>query len=281
MDDGRRQGGPLGAAYLPRRTDAEIESETGDPASLSTETGSYRELLSPLVRMSLFVGVGLAILQQVTGINTVIYYAPTIFNLAGIDSASSAILAGGGVALVNVVATIWALRLVSNHGRRTLLLVGVAGMTVSLLVLGAAFKLEGDGLVATVGAGSLMATSCRSRSASPDLLDLNGELYPARWGQAPSSHYGHWTFLIVSLTSCCIDSPVNDGTFWLYVGVSIVRAPSRQFRAETRAARSDSENDWRARVAWSRWPQLAAAGEAQGGPSIASIAIRWSSSSAD
>ena len=48
------------------------------------------------------VGVGLAILQQVTGINTVIYYAPTIVGYTGVDSSSAAILASVGVGIVNV-----------------------------------------------------------------------------------------------------------------------------------------------------------------------------------
>ena len=62
-------------------------------------------------RAALTVGVGLAILQQVTGINTVIYYAPTIVEFTGIDSSSSAILAAVGVGIVNVGMTLVAIRL--------------------------------------------------------------------------------------------------------------------------------------------------------------------------
>ena len=56
--------------------------------SVKQQKGSWSELLSPLLRMAMIVGVGLAIAQQITGINTVIYYAPTIFKFAGFSSAS-------------------------------------------------------------------------------------------------------------------------------------------------------------------------------------------------
>jgi MFS transporter, SP family, galactose:H+ symporter len=70
------------------------------------------------------VGVGLAILQQVTGINTVIYYAPTIVQYTGVDSSSAAILASVAVGVVNVGMTLVAIRLLDRAGRRPLLLVG-------------------------------------------------------------------------------------------------------------------------------------------------------------
>lgn len=56
-------------------------------------------------RLPLIVGIGLAIFQQVTGINTVIYFAPTIFQASGLSSASAAILATAGIGVVNVVMT--------------------------------------------------------------------------------------------------------------------------------------------------------------------------------
>ena len=55
--------------------------------------------------MALIVGVGLAVFQQVVGINTVIYYAPTIFQYAGFASASARILATSIVGVVNVITT--------------------------------------------------------------------------------------------------------------------------------------------------------------------------------
>jgi SP family galactose:H+ symporter-like MFS transporter len=103
------------------------------------QSGGWADLLRPAVRMPLLVGVGLALLQQVTGINTVIYYAPTIFEFAGFKSAAVSIAATAGVGVVNVVMTLVALWLVDRAGHRPLLLWGIAGMAISLLVLGAGF----------------------------------------------------------------------------------------------------------------------------------------------
>ena len=92
--------------------------------------------------MPLIVGVGLAIFQQITGINTVIYYAPTIFEFAGFKAAGTSILYTAGVGVVNVGFTILAIRLLDRVGRRPLLLIGVAGQIVGLAILGIAFYFQ-------------------------------------------------------------------------------------------------------------------------------------------
>src|ERR1700742_2395935 len=126
--------------------------------SLDEKPGSWSELLQPVVKAALFVGVGLAILQQVTGINTVIYYAPTIVEFTGVNSSAGSILAAVGVGVINVGATLVALRLLDIKGRRAMLMVGVSGMVVSLIALGAAFIGGGGSTFASVVAiTSLMA----------------------------------------------------------------------------------------------------------------------------
>ena len=104
----------------------------------------WSALLNPVVRGPLVVGVGLAIFQQITGINTVIYFAPVIFQAAGISSASAAILATAGVGVVNVAMTVVAIRLIDKVGRRVLLMSGLLGMTVCLVLLGLGFALGGS-----------------------------------------------------------------------------------------------------------------------------------------
>ena len=104
----------------------------GPPAGWST-------LLTPVMRRPMLLGMGLAILQQTTGIGTVIYYAPTIFRSVGFQSASSAILATTGIGVVNVVLTIVSLQLIDRVGRRALLLTGLVGMALSLGLLAAGF----------------------------------------------------------------------------------------------------------------------------------------------
>jgi len=73
----------------PDTIDRELEEIKG---SIDAKPGAWSELLQPAVRAALVVGVGLAILQQVTGINTVIYYAPTIVEFTGVDSSAGSIL---------------------------------------------------------------------------------------------------------------------------------------------------------------------------------------------
>ena len=66
----------------PDTIDRELE-EIEESVTSDAKPGAWRELLQPAVKAALVVGVGLAILQQVTGINTVIYYAPTIIEFTG------------------------------------------------------------------------------------------------------------------------------------------------------------------------------------------------------
>ena len=115
----------------------------------------WSALLGPHARTPLIVGVSLAVFQQVTGINTVIYYAPGIFRSAGLSSTSVSILATAGVGLVNVIMTLVAMRLMDSVGRRALLLVGLAGMIAMLLALSAGFALGSSGAVATITVASV------------------------------------------------------------------------------------------------------------------------------
>jgi sugar porter (SP) family MFS transporter len=100
----------------------------------------WSALWSPVVRNSVFIAAGFTILQQVTGINTIIYYGPQIFELAGIGTHSNSILATLVVAVVNVGATVVGIMLVDRVGRKPLLYLGVSGMTITLFVLAFAFK---------------------------------------------------------------------------------------------------------------------------------------------
>ncbi|WDT80757.1 MAG: sugar porter family MFS transporter [Candidatus Manganitrophus sp.] len=115
-----------------------------DEAIRSESGGKVSDLLAPPVRLAMIIGVGLAILQQVTGVNTVIYYAPAIFKGAGLQSDTAAIAATTGIGVVNVLFTGVSLWLIDRVGRRPLLLWSVAGMTVALMVLGLGFALRGD-----------------------------------------------------------------------------------------------------------------------------------------
>jgi sugar porter (SP) family MFS transporter len=119
----------------------ELDQIRADLASSGRTRASWSSLLHGGARTALIVGVGLAVFQQVTGINTVIYFAPTIFETAGFGHASTSILATAGVGLVNVIMTYVALRLLDTAGRRAMLLWGLSGMFVMLVVLAASFAI--------------------------------------------------------------------------------------------------------------------------------------------
>lgn len=191
------------------------------------EKSSWRDLLQPAVKAALLVGIGLAILQQVTGINTVIYYAPTIIQQAGIDSASSAILASLGVGVVNVIMTVVALRLLDRAGRRTLLFIGVSGMSFSLFLLGASFLGSETTLTSVVAVLSLMLfVSSFAISLGPIFWLLNAEIYPlsVRGKAAAAGTMTNWFFnFVVSLTFLSlIDLLTQSGAFWFYGLIGLV-----------------------------------------------------------
>ena len=107
-------------------------------ASISTEDrGSYRELFSTTLRKPLALTVVLAIIQQVTGINTVLYYGSMIFGDHAASSRSQAIGMNVIVGLVNLLLTIAALFSIDRAGRRPLLLTATAGMGVCLMIFAA------------------------------------------------------------------------------------------------------------------------------------------------
>lgn len=105
------------------------------------EKAPWTRVFAPRNRKPLLVGVGLAVFQQVTGINTVIYFAPTTFKDSGITSTTGAILATAGVGLINFLFTMLAARLLDRIGRRKMLLTGMTGMGGALAVLGICFAI--------------------------------------------------------------------------------------------------------------------------------------------
>jgi len=97
-------------------------------------TGSYAELCEEGIRNRLAVAMGLQVLQQATGVNSIFYYAPSLFGQAGFQDP---LLAGLLCGLANLVGTLLGLRLVDSAGRRSLLLIGAAGMVVGMFLAAA------------------------------------------------------------------------------------------------------------------------------------------------
>ncbi|WP_252896985.1 sugar porter family MFS transporter [Metallosphaera hakonensis] len=193
---------------------------------LAEEKKSWKELFSPVVKTALIIGVLLAIFQQVTGINTVIYYAPTILQLAGFSSASVSILGTVGIGIVNVIMTVIALSLIDKLGRRPLLIASLSGMTVTLFLLGY-FFLIGSKSLSTVALLSLIGyVAFFAIGLGPVFWLLISEIFPLSVRGIASSFaaFVNWTAnFVVALTFP--DLIINIGktyTFWVYGIVSII-----------------------------------------------------------
>ena len=217
------------ASSVPQRirardqVDSEVESIQ---LSLKHQASAWSELIKPGIRPALIIGIGLAVFQQVTGINTVIYYAPTIFQFAGFKSASAAILATAGVGVINVALTLLAMQLLDRMGRRPLLLLGLAGMILSLTILGVAFLSSHATWLGWVAVISLMFyVGSFAIGLGPVFWLLISEIYPLRVrGLAMSvATVTNWTVnLAVSITFLSLVGAVGRSwTFWLYALVGI------------------------------------------------------------
>ncbi|SUE06614.1 Probable metabolite transport protein CsbC [Pantoea agglomerans] len=97
--------------------------------------GRLRDLATPWLMKIFLLGVGIAAIQQLTGVNTIMYYAPTMLTAAGLsnDAALFATIANGVISVVMTLAGIW---LIGKVGRRPLVLIGQMGCTCCLFFIG-------------------------------------------------------------------------------------------------------------------------------------------------
>jgi sugar porter (SP) family MFS transporter len=211
------------------RPAGEVEPEITEIRDvISRRRAGVRELLAAAVRPALFVGVMMAVFQQVTGINTVIYYAPSLLHDAGLG-ASSALLANVGIGIVNVGMTVVAIRLLDRTGRRPLLICGSAGMAVGMCVAALAFV---GGAHLTGGRAALAITALVIYTGSfaiglgPVFWLLISEIYPLHVrGTAMSvASMANWgaNFVVTVSFLTLLSAIGGTGVFFLFGFLTVV-----------------------------------------------------------
>ncbi|HHP7242437.1 MAG TPA: sugar porter family MFS transporter [Cyclobacteriaceae bacterium] len=115
-----------------KRIDDEIKKE-------KEAVTNWTELFKPWLRNALIIAIGIMLVQQFVGINTIIYYAPTVFLIAGFEGARAAIAATIIVGVVNVLSTVISMSVIDKIGRRKLYFIGLTGMAIALAALGVFF----------------------------------------------------------------------------------------------------------------------------------------------
>ncbi len=213
-------------AILARINSAETAAAEarGIKEALAMEGGSLAELFKPGFRRALFLGVFLAVFQQITGINAVIYYAPRFFESAGL-ARSSAIFQSAVIGVVNVLFTLVAIALVDRLGRKPLLLAGSAGMGISFVLLGAAFKFQlfSGSLVLLF---TLLYIAFFAMTLGPIVWVVISEIFPTRVrGRAMAiATVALWLAdFVVSLTFPVIADKLHESfAFWLYAAMCAI-----------------------------------------------------------
>ncbi|TYH64795.1 hypothetical protein ES332_D06G011700v1 [Gossypium tomentosum] len=177
----------------------------------------------------LMVGIGLLMLQQLSGINGVLFYSSTIFEAAGVKSSNAATFGVGAIQVIATAVTTW---LVDKAGRRVLLIVSSFGMTLSLLVVAVSFFLKDVvssdssvysimGILSVVGVVAMVVTFSLGMGAIPWVI--MSEILPINIkGLAGSiATLSNWFFAwVVTMTANLLLDWSSGGTFTIYMVVS-------------------------------------------------------------
>lgn len=186
----------------------------------------WSDLAAPFVKPALIVSVGLFLLQQLSGINAVIYYAPTVFQEAGFDSHATQIMATIGIGVVNVGMTVVGMMLIDRIGRRKLLFIGFAGTALSLGMIAIGAATEAQSLDVLAVAGLVLYIAAFAASIGPLPWVMMSELFPQHvrgLGMSVTS-LANWgfNFLVVFSFPVLVASIGLGGVFGIYAMVCVI-----------------------------------------------------------
>lgn len=189
-----------------------------DQAAGNQAKGGYTELFSPVLRKALLLGIMLPLFSQLSGINAIIYYGPSILNDAGIAMENS-FLGQVILGLANLVFTFIAIWKVDNWGRRPLYLAGTIGAALSLFATGYLFynqQTSGIPLLASM----ILFLACFACSIGPLKFVVAAEIFPTQVRAAAMglSIMVMWVAdaLVAQLTPVLLKTAGAAGTFWIF-----------------------------------------------------------------
>ncbi len=210
----------IGGTEFARTEFPEIESSLAD----SGGKAGFRILFTRRYRKVIFLGLLLSVFVQITGINTVVDYAPKILMTAGLEI-RNALLQTSLIGLVNFVFTFLAIWLIDRLGRKTFYTVGSAGMATTLICIAAAFHFQMNPVFTTVCIMAFIAffASC----IGPAFWTLVAEMFPNRIrGQAVAlASFTQWVFnfLVVLLFPYMLDAIGGSVTFIFLAAMSVIQ----------------------------------------------------------
>ncbi len=187
--------------------------------TIKDSTDHQKVKLQKWMFMPIFVGVGLMFVQICTGINTIIYYTPTIFNLAGFSDNISAIYATIGVGVVNFLMTFVAIAYIDKFGRKPLLYIGLTGMLISMFALSGSFLLGENGRWLAV-ASVIIYIASFAMSLGPICWIMVSEIMPLKirgfaMSAATVSNFA-FNFIVVLTFLPLLETLGNSATFMIF-----------------------------------------------------------------
>lgn len=157
----------------------EIESAYEKEAKM--EKATFKDLTTPWVRRVVFLGIGIAVVQQITGVNSIMYYGTEILKDAGFQT-EAALIGNIGNGVISVLATFVGIWLLGKVGRRPMLITGLVGTTTALLLIGI-FSLVFEGSAALpyiVLALTITFLAFQQGAISPVTWLMLSEIFPLR-----------------------------------------------------------------------------------------------------
>ncbi|HPC94672.1 MAG TPA: sugar porter family MFS transporter [Sedimentisphaerales bacterium] len=227
-----KQGRTAEALHILGRVDGAAYAQaelTEIKETLRHESGSLKQLLQPGMKIILVIGIVLAVLQQVTGINVFLYFGTEIFKKMG-SATNAALLQTVVVGVVNLTFTVIAIWTVDKLGRKPLMMIGSAGMGLCLIAMGLAAYRQATGLWMLLFILGYIA--CFALSVGPVTWVILSEIFPTRIrGRAMAvatvclwiaNYLVSQTFPMMDQNPWLVDNFHRGFPFWLYGAFCIV-----------------------------------------------------------